>query len=115
MGSLSNRINRPSEPDKKADSVRPSTMVNATATPTSAAPARSGANVRDDSNSDVVKKRTSPHVAELRRQIRPKLLSAINEADEWKRDNPEHQKIITDRLQIYLQRANIPLSKPEFD
>jgi pilus assembly protein CpaF len=61
------------------------------------------------------KRRTTPRVAELRRQLRPKLLAAPNEADEWRRDNPEHQKIIVDRLNIFLQRANLQLPKPEYD
>lgn len=59
------------------------------------------------------KKRTTPHVAELRKQLRTKLLSTIDEADEWKRDNPDHQKVIVDRLKIYLQRANISLTSAE--
>ncbi|MCS6871444.1 MAG: CpaF family protein [Anaerolineae bacterium] len=61
------------------------------------------------------KRRTTPRVAELRRQLRPKLLAAPNEADEWRRDNPEHQKIIVDRLNLFLQRANLQLPKPEYD
>ncbi|HVO41391.1 MAG TPA: CpaF family protein [Aggregatilineales bacterium] len=61
------------------------------------------------------KRRTTPRIAELRKQLRSKLLSAPEEADNWSRDNPEHQKIISDRLQIYLQRANIPVTRPEFD
>jgi pilus assembly protein CpaF len=61
------------------------------------------------------KRRTTPRIAELRRQLRPKLLAAPNEADEWRRDNPEHQKIIVDRLNIFLQRANLQLPKPEYD
>ena len=60
-----------------------------------------------------LKKRTTPHVAELRKQLRTKLLSTIDEADEWKRDNPDHQKVIVDRLKIYLQRANISLTSAE--
>lgn len=61
------------------------------------------------------KKRSSPKIAELRKQLRTKLLAAPNEADEWKRENPEHQKVISERLQIYMQRANINLNGSEID
>lgn len=61
------------------------------------------------------KKRTTPRVAELRKQLRPKLLAAPDEADNWERENPEHQRTISDRLQIYVQRANVTISKAEYD
>ncbi|MHB8751488.1 MAG: CpaF family protein, partial [Aggregatilineales bacterium] len=70
--------------------------------------------MRIDSNVPT-KRRSSPKIAELRKQLRAKLLATPNEADEWKRDNPDHQKVISDRLQIYLQRANISLSGAEVD
>jgi hypothetical protein len=40
------------------------------------------------------KKRTSPRVAQLRKQLRPKLLSAPNELDEMDSQNPEHQQVV---------------------
>ncbi len=61
------------------------------------------------------KKRTSPNVAALRKQMRAKLLSSPDEADEWKRDNVEHQKVITDRLKTVIKRGNINLSTAEFE
>ncbi len=51
----------------------------------------------------------------MRRQIRAKLLAAPDEADEWKRENPDHIKTVVDRLRFYLQRTNIPLSPQEFE
>lgn len=59
------------------------------------------------------KRRTSPKVAELRRQLRPKLLATPDEADKWDARNPEHQKVIRDRLKVVLKRANIQLSASE--
>ncbi len=61
------------------------------------------------------KKRTPPQLADLRRQLRSKLLASPDEADHWERSNPEQQKTITDRLNIYLQRAKINLPRPEYD
>jgi pilus assembly protein CpaF len=61
------------------------------------------------------KRRTTPRVAALRKQLRPKLLSTPGEADEWSRENPEHQRIILERLNLFLQRANLQLATPEFE
>ncbi len=60
------------------------------------------------------KRRTTPKVRQLRVQLRSKLLAHEAEADAWERSNPEHQKIIIDRLKTVLQKMNISLSKPEF-
>lgn len=60
------------------------------------------------------KHKTSPKVAALRKQLRPKLLAAPSEADEWQRTNPEHQRTIIERLEMYLQRANIQLTADEY-
>jgi pilus assembly protein CpaF len=118
MGSfLSRRLNQPEEPGKKPENAAPPA---AGAAPAAVAPAPAppapAAPKKEEKHGDYVvppKRRTTPKVAELRRQIRTKLLAAANEADEWDRGNPEHQKIIRDRLMIYLQRANIQLSQPE--
>jgi pilus assembly protein CpaF len=111
--SLQRRIgNKPQEEAKPAD---PAQRLNdplaaPAAPPAAAAPvAQSGGYTIPD------KKRMPSKLAALRKQIRPKLLGAIDEADEWKRQNPEHQKIIVDRLNLYLQRANISLSREEYD
>ena len=59
------------------------------------------------------KRRTTPVVAQLRKQLRPKLLATPDEADLWDAQNPEHQQVIRDRLNVVLQRTNIKLSPPE--
>ncbi|GAB4575081.1 MAG: CpaF family protein [Anaerolineae bacterium] len=59
------------------------------------------------------KRRTTPRIAQLRKQIRPKLLATPDEADEWDSRNPEHQQVILDRLEHVINRANIRLSGPE--
>lgn len=59
------------------------------------------------------KRRTTPKVAQLRKQIRPKLLATPDEADAWDSNNPEHQQIIRDRLDVVLKRANIEISQYE--
>lgn len=59
------------------------------------------------------KRRTTPKVSQLRKQLRPKLLATPDEADLWDSQNPEHQQIIRDRLAVILQRAQIQLSDHE--
>ncbi len=59
------------------------------------------------------KRRTTPKVAQLRKQLRPKMLATPDEADLWDSQNPEHQKIIRERLEVVLKRANIELSPYE--
>ncbi len=59
------------------------------------------------------KARSTPKVAQLRKQLRTKLLGFEDEADGWERLNPEHQKIITSRLQTVLQKMNVQLSGSE--
>src|SRR5262249_25780152 len=61
------------------------------------------------------KKRTAPRIAQLRKQLRPSLLTTPIEADQWQRDNPDHQRIILDRLQDRLQRDSVQLSEPELE
>ncbi len=124
MGSiLSRRVNQPDDSQKKSESVRPGGAMPATgappppaataAPPAPPAPAKEGQ--APGGYTPPPKRRTTPRIAELRRMLRVKLLAAPDEADEWHRDNPEHQKIILDRLKIYLQRANVQLTRPEFD
>ncbi len=120
MGSiLSRRLTQPEDPNKKPP-IEPLKPLNAApaATPVApaapvATPAKEEASGKD--HNVPPKRRTTPRVAEMRRQIRGKLLASPDEADEWQRDNPEHQKIILDRLKIYLQRANIQVNKAEFE
>lgn len=116
MGSfLSRRLNQPDDPNK-GEQQRPAPA----GAPAPAAPAVQAAPVapikeapKVEVSSGMNKRRSSPKVADLRRQLRTKLLATPDEADEWDRVNPDHQKIILDRLKIYLQRANIPLDRQE--
>ncbi|MFN8375659.1 MAG: CpaF family protein [Anaerolineae bacterium] len=59
------------------------------------------------------KKRTSPKVAQIRKQLRSKLLAVPDEADGWTRDDVEKQKIIIDRLLTVLQKMSVSLSNSE--
>src|SRR5579859_1161340 len=61
------------------------------------------------------KRRTSPRVADLRRQMRSKLLSTLSEADEYERDDPEAQKTILERMKVFLQRSSIQVTRAEFE
>jgi pilus assembly protein CpaF len=117
MGSfLSRRTGQPDDA-KKPEGIRPPGTPPAAATPVAPTPAPAAAPQRGEKEGyePPPKRRTTPRIAELRRQIRGKLLASPDEADNWVKENPEHQKIVSDRLQIYLQRANLQLSKPEFD
>jgi pilus assembly protein CpaF len=59
------------------------------------------------------KKRTSPKVAQLRKQLRSKLLAVPDEADHWARDDAEKQKIIIERLMTVLEKMHANLNKDE--
>jgi pilus assembly protein CpaF len=59
------------------------------------------------------KRRTTPQVRKLRRQLRSKLLAYPDEADTWERDDPEKQQIILERLQTVLQKMGTRLSQAE--
>ncbi len=57
--------------------------------------------------------RSTPKVAQLRKQLRTKLLAFENEADEWDRHDPEKQKLLTGRLHTILQKMDVALSQQE--
>ena len=59
------------------------------------------------------KKRTSPRIVALRKQLREKLVSTSDEFDEMESTNAEHQQIVRDRLKIVLERARVTLSPDE--
>lgn len=61
------------------------------------------------------KLRTTPKVAQLRKQFRSKLLATIDEADQWKRGDIEKETLIIGRLKTVLQKAGVQLSGPEFE
>ncbi len=59
------------------------------------------------------KKRTSPRIAALRKQLRAKLLSTPDEFDAMDSRDPQHQQIVRDRLKVVLERAHIQLAAQE--
>ncbi len=59
------------------------------------------------------KRRTTPRVAQLRKQLRTKLLAFPEEADLWKRHDPDKQKLLTSRLHTVLGKMGVTLSPPE--
>lgn len=61
------------------------------------------------------KKRTPPKLAQLRKQLRTKLLAFPDEADLWKRDDPEKCKVLTDRLNVVLKKMNLQLSEQDYN
>jgi pilus assembly protein CpaF len=113
---LSRRINQAKEePVKPITAVAANGSIGVAAPPAPSAPAPALSKAFDKKEYvPPSKQRTSPKVAALRKQIRPKLLAAPAESDEWHRANPEHQKIVADRLKVYLQRAGIELSQEEY-
>jgi pilus assembly protein CpaF len=60
------------------------------------------------------KRRTSPKVAQLRKQFRAKLLASLDEADQWSRGDHEREQLLIGRLKTILQKANVQLSPAEF-
>jgi pilus assembly protein CpaF len=61
------------------------------------------------------KQRTTPKIAQLRKQFRTKLLATIDEADEWLRGDAEKENILISRLKTILQKAGVQLSQFEFE
>ncbi len=61
------------------------------------------------------KQRTTPKVAQLRKQFRSKLLASIDEADTWTRGDIEKENILIGRLKTVLQKAGVQLSASEFE
>lgn len=58
---------------------------------------------------------TSPKIAQLRKQFRPKLLASPDEADQWERGEVEHEQLLIGRLKTVIQKAGIQLSAAEFE
>lgn len=61
------------------------------------------------------KVRTSPRVAQLRKQLRPKMLAFPDEADLWHRQDSEKQKILIERMRTIISKMNIDLSAGEIE
>jgi pilus assembly protein CpaF len=100
MGSRLSRLNRPASEQPGQPPTSPPTP------PSEPAPALSMDQIPQ-------KKRTSPRVAALRKQLRPKLLSTPDEFDQMSSTDPEHQQIVRDRLRVVLERAHIQLTPEE--
>lgn len=61
------------------------------------------------------KRRTTPKVSQLRKQLRSKLLAFPDEADTWKRGMKDKEQILIDRLNTVLQKMHVELSKHELE
>src|SRR5690606_12616876 len=59
------------------------------------------------------KLRTSARVAQLRKQLRTKLLAFPDEADQWSRHDKAKQDILIGRLQTILSKMGVSLSSNE--
>jgi pilus assembly protein CpaF len=100
MGSRLSRLNRPASEQPGQPPASPPTP-----------PSEPAPELSMDQNPQ--KKRTSPRVASLRKQLRPKLLSTPDEFDQMSSTDPEHQQIVGDRLKVVLERARIQLTPEE--
>ncbi len=59
------------------------------------------------------KRRTTPKVAQLRKQLRTKLLAYPDEADTWNRTMRDKEQILVERINTVLQKLNVQLTKAE--
>jgi pilus assembly protein CpaF len=108
MGSRLSRLNRPA-PTSAPEPVQPQPFAPAADLPF---PADEPPKL-EEQHQVPPKRRTTPRIAALRKQLRGKLLSAPDEFDQMDSRNPEHQQIVRDRLRIVLERAHIQLSPHE--
>ncbi len=60
------------------------------------------------------KRRTTPKVADLRTKLRERLLASPDEFDDMSTTNPEHRKVVIERLQTLLERSGMQLSQAEY-
>lgn len=61
------------------------------------------------------KRRTTPTVAKLRKQLRTKMLAFPDEADLWERHNEKHEGILIERLDTILKKMGVDLSEYEYE
>jgi len=108
MGSRLTRLNRPASPES-APPRQPSPPIAEAARAPEPAPKPSVTPAPTNG-----KLHSSPRVAALRKQLRPKLLSAPDELDDMSTQNPEHRQIVHDRLKVVLERAGIRLNSEEY-
>jgi pilus assembly protein CpaF len=76
---------------------------------------KADSNALEFGESKMEKLRTSPKIAALRKQFRPKLLATVDEADRWSRGDMEKENILVGRLKTVLQKANVQLRSDEFE
>ncbi|MFZ4813379.1 MAG: CpaF family protein [Phototrophicaceae bacterium] len=60
------------------------------------------------------KRRLPAHLIKLRKQLRPKLLATLDEADTWKRGELDKEAIIEKRLQTVLDKMSVALNETEY-
>ncbi|HEX2619501.1 MAG TPA: CpaF family protein [Phototrophicaceae bacterium] len=61
------------------------------------------------------KLRTTPKVAALRKQLRPKMLAFPDEADQWQRGERDKEKLLLDRLNTILNKMGTQLGPEEYE
>jgi len=61
------------------------------------------------------KRRTTPTVKKLRKQLRSKLLAFPDEADQWHRNDKDKQKLIIERLNTVLDKMRVDISEYEYE
>jgi pilus assembly protein CpaF len=61
------------------------------------------------------KRRASQKVMQLRKQLRPKLLSSPDEADQWDRYDSQKQQIIIDRLKTVIAKMGVQLNQQDYN
>lgn len=62
----------------------------------------------------VTKKRLSPKLIQLRKQLRAKLLATPDEADQWSRGDREKEELLLNRLNTIIQKGGFQLSQQEY-
>ncbi len=60
------------------------------------------------------KQRTPEKLAQLRKQLRTRLLARIDEADHWQRDDEEKCRVIEERLQVALRKMQINMPREQY-
>lgn len=106
MGSRLSRLNRPAPGEPP-----PVPVVERPTTPEPPKPVEQPA--KEQEHQVPPKRRTTPRIAALRKQLRSKLLASVDEFDQMDSINPEHQQIVRDRLKVVLERSGIQLTPPE--
>jgi pilus assembly protein CpaF len=100
-------LRRPNaDPFAQQEDPAPAPAAPAPAAP--AAPARSSSVTVNAAD----KQRISGKLMQMRRMLRPKLLKAPDEADQWQRNDPEKQQILAERLNQIV--AKLAQERPEF-